>query len=58
MKKKLSKIVTVTSAIILAAGTLMACGTKNDTADENIGTESVAGTQTADAQSAEETKRT
>lgn len=48
MKKKISKIVTVTSAIILAAGTLMACGTKNDTADENIGTESAAGTQTAD----------
>ena len=56
MKKKISKIVTVTSAIILAAGTLMACGTKNDTADKNIGTESAAGTQTADAQSAEETK--
>ena len=48
MKKKISKIVTVTSAIILAAGTLMACGTKNDTADENIGTESAAGTQTAE----------
>ncbi len=57
MKKKISKIVTVTSAIILAAGMLMACGTKNDTADENIGTENVAGTQTTDAQNAEETKQ-
>ena len=53
MKKKISKIVAVTSAIILAAGTLMACGTTKDTAAENVETESAAVT---DAQSAEETK--
>ena len=53
MKKKISKIATITSAIILTAGTLMACGTTKDTAAENVETESAAVT---DAQSVEATK--